>query len=117
MGRIEINKMQFQANHGAFEYEKYIRQIFVVSVSFSYDYEEAALNDDLNKTVNYADIVDLCREEMMDRKFLLESVALSIAHRIKKEFEGVSDLNVELEKPQVQMGVNLESVKVSYHID
>jgi len=116
MGKISINKMKFQASHGAYKSEKNILQVFFLSVSFDFDFEDAAKDDDLNKTINYAEIVDLCTGEMLQKRSLLESLVYGIAKKIKSKYEGVSNILVELEKPQVQMGIALDGVNVSYYL-
>jgi dihydroneopterin aldolase len=116
MGKIALEKIELYGNHGAYESERKIRQKFVVSLSFEYDFESAAKDDDLTKTVNYEEVVAICKDILAIPRRLLETLVVSIAEKIRDNYPNAANISVTLSKPQVQMGIKLETVKVSYHI-
>ena len=61
MDYIHLNDMEFYGYHGALPEEKKLGQRFRVTVSLATSLEEAGLTDDLDKTVNYAEVYELCK--------------------------------------------------------
>jgi len=116
MGKISLDKIEIFAKIGAFEYERKMRQKFLITVSFELDLVPAAKDDDLNKTVDYSQIVKLCREKAENSYQLIETLAVEIAEDIHQKFEIVSDIHVEVAKPEVQLGSKLAGVSVSHFI-
>lgn len=108
--------MEFYGFHGVPHAERQIKQLFVISVVFDFDFNEAAIDDDLNKTINYVKVYDLCKTELSKQYKLIESIAYRIAHSIKEKFPMTKNIEVKINKPQVQISGKLESVGVVYYL-
>lgn len=80
MDRILLQGMQFYAYHGVNPEEKASGQRFQVDLEAELDLEEAGRTDDLDHTVNYAQLYRTVKEVMdgMPRN-LLEALAQEIA--------------------------------------
>ena len=65
MDYIEIDKLKIFCNHGVYDEEKINGQNFYVSVKLYTDTAKAACNDELNLSVNYAEV---CHKITADRK-------------------------------------------------
>ena len=115
-GKIKLTNMEFYGFHGVPAAERKVKQLFKISVSFEFDFTKAAINDDLNLTINYAKVYDLCKEELKKEYRLIESIAYTIAHSIKSKFQKIENIRVEISKPQVQMRGKLEEVSVVYYL-
>lgn len=77
---IAVDRLRLRACHGVSHQERNVGNDFEVSVSLDYPPAlEAAATDDLTFTVNYADLVDIVKEQMATPSQLLENVA----HRIR----------------------------------
>ena len=61
MDYIHLNDMEFYGYHGALPEEKKLGQRFRLTVSLAASLEEAGLTDDLDKTVSYAEVYELCK--------------------------------------------------------
>ena len=55
MDKIKIKDLEVFAHHGVFKEENVLGQKFVVSVTFFLDTSLAGKNDDLEKSINYAE--------------------------------------------------------------
>ena len=75
MARIEINDMRFYAHHGCFEQEQVIGTHFRVDLSFTTDTAKAEVSDNIEDTVNYLEVYQVVKREMMKPSHLLEHVA------------------------------------------
>lgn len=116
MGKIALENIEIFARHGAFKTEKKIRQKFLVSVFFDFDFEEAAKEDDLFKTIDYSEIIGLVKETFKKPCSLIEKLAYDTANKIKKTFPEIQNIVVKVSKPEVQLGCNLKKVEVSYEL-
>lgn len=61
MDYIHLNEMAFYGYHGVLEEETRLGQRFSVTVSLATDLQQAGETDDLAKTVNYAEVYELCK--------------------------------------------------------
>ena len=114
MDYIHVNEMEFYGYHGALAEENVLGQRFRASVSLAIELAEAGRTDDLSKTVNYAEVYDICRAiiEGEPRK-LIETIAEDIAGAILKKFSSqVQGLKVVLIKPDPPIPGHYTSVSV-----
>ncbi len=94
------------------EEEAIIGGNYVVDVIIETDFEEAALKDDLNKTVDYVQVNEIVRREMAVRSKLIEAVGKRISDALMKEIPSIKLLETKLTKinPPVKGGVENVSV-------
>ncbi|MDW0114654.1 dihydroneopterin aldolase [Sporosarcina saromensis] len=114
MDYIHVNEMEFYGYHGALKEETVLGQRFRANVSLAVDLADAGKTDDLAKTVNYAEVFDLCRDvvEGEPRK-LIETVAENIADVILSQFAAqVRGVRVVLIKPDPPIRGHYASVSV-----
>ena len=112
MGYILLNNLRFQACHGVLPQEQTVGALFTVSLRLKVDFTEAALEDDLRGTVNYAEVYEAVKEEMGVTSRLLENVAYRISGRILKEFPQVEEVEIRLLKQNPPMGADCDSAGV-----
>ena len=62
MDYIHVNEMEFWGYHGVFPEETKLGQRFRVSLSLALSLKEAGETDQLEKTVNYAEAFNICRD-------------------------------------------------------
>ncbi len=56
MDKVYIKGLSIQTTIGFFEWEKQIKQTLVIDLTMAWDTASAAVNDELAKTLDYADI-------------------------------------------------------------
>ena len=66
MDKIWIKDLEIFAYHGVLAEEKRNGQKFYVTVSMDVDLHAAGMTDDLDKTVNYAEVCELIRRTMQE---------------------------------------------------
>jgi len=100
MGKILLNEMIFAARHGVCPHEHEFDQKFQVDVALKTDaVEEAGLYDELEKTINYADVFQRVEDIMLgDHCQLIETLAYQIASRIAADFSKVESATVKVTK-------------------
>lgn len=95
---ISLSGMEFHAYHGCFDLEKVVGNKFIVDVDLGVDVEEAALSDDLSQAVNYVEVYEAIKGQMMISSDIIENVAWRIGETILKEFSQVVTVEVKLAK-------------------
>ena len=97
-GIIELEGMEFKAYHGCLEQEKVRGNSFTVDFRGELDLSAAAESDNLNDTLNYADIYEIVSEEMSIPSELLENVAGRIVKAIEARFPELVSFSVRVSK-------------------
>ena len=107
--RIVLAGMVFQARHGVNEWEKAEDQRFEVDVELVLDVQQAGLDDDLTRTVDYRRVYEAVRQIVVSKTFnLLEALAEAIAHEVLAEQQSVDEVVVRVRKPEVRLGGPLD---------
>lgn len=82
--RIRLEGMQFYGYHGVHPEEQKLGQRFVVDVEVELDLSAAGRSDDLEHTVNYAELYRAVQAVVEGpSKRLIEAVAEAIAERVR----------------------------------
>ncbi len=114
MDCLFIEDLEVFANHGMFEAEANLGQKFVVSVKFFYDSSDAGKKDDLNLSVNYADVcADITNWMKTNRCRLIETVAERLAVKLLKDQKIVRQVEVTVKKPWAPIGLPVECVSIT----
>ena len=95
---ISLNNLSFYAYHGVYEEELKTGNEFRINLSVWIPCHEEMDEDDLENTVSYADLYSIVEAEMKKPRKLLETVALSIAKTIKKDFSLIKRGSISIEK-------------------
>jgi dihydroneopterin aldolase len=98
IGTIELEGMEFRANHGCLEREKVVGNDFVVDFRGDVDMAAAMESDNLDDAVNYALIYNVVAEEMAKPSNLLEHVAGRIKNALASKFPQFVSFSVRVSK-------------------
>ena len=98
MGIKELEGMEFKAYHGCLPQEKVRGNNFIVDFRGELDLSAAVESDNLEDTLNYADIYDIVSEEMSIPSELLENVAGRIVKSIAARFPQLESFSIRVSK-------------------
>lgn len=113
MDCINIYNLEVFANHGVLKEENVLGQKFVVSVNMYMDTTKAASEDNVEKTVNYAQVcMDITNHFKENTYQLIETVANEIAMMILRKYSVLEKVDVEVKKPWAPVHLPLDSVSV-----
>lgn len=112
--KIEVNGIQLYAFHGCLDEEARIGGNYQVDVKILTDFSEAALQDDLTKTVDYVAVNKIVGEEMAIRSKLIEHVGLRILNRLKAEIPHPASYNVRIIKISPPINGDVKNVVVEF---
>lgn len=114
MDYIHLRDMQFYGYHGVLKEENILGQRFRATVSLAVDIKNAGLTDELNDTVSYVGVYDLCKDIIEGKPYkLIEAVAETVATSILDTYEGqVLGVKVEIVKPDPPIPGHYKEVAV-----
>lgn len=99
--KIVLSGLEFHGFHGVFPEEAKLGARFIVDLELFTDFPE---QDEHEKTVDYAMIYELIRNEVIDERYdLIESLAQAIALRVLKEQSRVVRVIVRVHKPHAPL--------------
>ncbi len=91
---IEIEDLRFQCILGILNFERLSPQDIIVNIKINYTYNDTF--------INYAQVSDFIKSEMIKEKFLLIEDALSnLATKLKINFSLIDTLHLKITKPSI----------------
>ncbi len=109
---ICLHEVRFYAFHGVMPQERSVGGEFLVSVKVGYPLEKAMSSDDVADTLNYSELYELVKKEMMRPSGLLEHVMGRIVEAIEKAFPEVASVEVKIKKVNPPMGSDCKGAEV-----
>lgn len=110
--KIYLRNVRFHAFHGVLPQEGIVGNDYLVNLVLDYDFSSAIKTDDLQGTLNYAEVYQKVREEMAVPSKLLEHVAGRIAHRLFSDFPEIQKLQLSITKVNPPMGADSDGAGV-----
>ena len=113
MDKLYLKNVEIFANHGVFNEEKVLGQKFILSLELDVDLREAAINNDLSKSVHYGELCHNIEKEFQKESYdLIETAAEKIAEYILYNYELVKGVKVTLNKPWAPINRHLETAAI-----
>jgi dihydroneopterin aldolase len=109
---IELKNIKFYAYHGVLPHEAIIGNEFTVNIRIESDLSTACISDNVDDTINYADVFQLVKTEMDIASQLLENVAYRILRSIKNAFPRILFIEVRLAKLNPPITGDVESAEI-----
>ena len=109
---IELKNIRFFAYHGVLPQERVVGNEFMVNVRLEADLSKACQSDNVDDTINYAEVYECVKTEMSRPSKLLENVAFRILQSIKDTFPRITALEVRLAKLSPPIQGDVESAEV-----
>lgn len=100
--------------HGVLPHEAVEGQEFIVDLAVDLDLRAASLNDDLNETINYAELAQIVHDNIVgERVQLIERLAGRIADEIVATYKVISAVHVTVHKPHAPVTVDFADISVT----
>ena len=112
---IDLKRLRFYAYHGVSPQENCVGNEYTINLRLKTDITQAAQTDDVNDTVNYAEVYETIRQEMNTPSKLLEHLCARIVQALFTRFSAIEEIDIELSKRNPPMGADIESAGISMH--
>lgn len=113
---ILLENVKFYAFHGVLPQERKVGNDYQVSLRIGYDISRAMVSDDVNDTLNYAEVYQLLSQEMSVPSALLERVAGRIGDRLFRKFPAIQSIDLTIIKVNPPMGADSEGAGMEVHL-
>lgn len=114
MDQITIEKLRVFCNHGVYAEEQSEGQNFYVTAKINLETYVAGITDDLNNTVNYANLCQMIANFMQDTRYnLIEAVAERLAAEILNFSPLVKGVDLTISKPEAPIDLPFENISVT----
>ena len=91
---IHIEDLKFQCIIGILDFERVTLQDVIINLTIDYKYKD--------EFINYADVVNIIKNEMINRKFLLIEEALDYLHKkLVSKFSLIESIHLKISKPSI----------------
>lgn len=113
---VLLENLRFHAFHGVLPQERTVGNDYLVSLKIKYDISSALTSDDVDDTINYAEVYRLVSQEMSVPSALVERVAGRIGDRIFRKFPKVEEIFLKVLKCNPPMGADCDGAGVEVHL-
>ena len=113
---IHLSKIECFGKHGIYDNEKNNEQKFFVDIYINInDFEE----DNISKTINYEEVVDLVTKIVARESFdLIESLSKNIVKKIVNQYQKenlrINEIKATVHKPDTILKSKTQNISVSY---
>lgn len=91
---IHIEDLRFKCIIGILDFERTTPQDIIVNMTIQYEHK--------NEFINYADVVEIIKNDLITKKYLLiEDAIEQLSEKIKKNFPLVETLDIKISKPSI----------------
>jgi dihydroneopterin aldolase/2-amino-4-hydroxy-6-hydroxymethyldihydropteridine diphosphokinase len=113
MDRIKISNLEVFAYHGVLKEENALGQKFLISAELFTDVLEAAHEDNISKSINYASVCKTIALFLKEHTYqLIETTADRLAEHLLKTYDHIEKIKIEIKKPWAPIQMTLETVSV-----
>jgi len=92
---IHIEALTFECIIGLLDFERVTPQKVIVDLEISYEYSS-------EEFINYANVVNDIKSELIDNKYkLLEDALLSVKSKLIKNYPKIKTLKLKISKPNI----------------
>ena len=110
---IYLKGIRIFAHHGVMPQETMVGAYFVIDLDLTTDFSRAAATDELEGTINYAEVYNVLKEVMHTPSKLLEHVCERIADALFTRFATIEAIDIRLTKENPPMGAECKEVGVA----
>ena len=111
-----MDNLRFHAYHGVMPQERMAGNDYKVSLRIRYDISQAMISDQVEDTLNYAEVFQLVSQEMAVPSSLIERVAGRIGDRLFRRFPTIEEIELKIMKINPPMGADCEGAGVEVHL-
>ncbi|QMV42276.1 dihydroneopterin aldolase [Cohnella cholangitidis] len=113
MDRMQLKRMVFYGYHGVYPEENRLGQKYFIDLDMRMDLSRAARSDDVNDTVNYADIHALVKGIVEGPPVkLIETLTENIASAVLGTYTSIIKATVSVTKPNPPFDITFDGVTV-----
>jgi 7,8-dihydroneopterin aldolase/epimerase/oxygenase len=113
LDKIILSRMAFYGYHGVLPEENKLGQQYYVDAELSLSLAEAGHSDELEHTINYADVYHIVQDIVEGKTYrLIEALAENIASTLLQTYTSINEIKVRVIKPHPPFKIFFDGVTV-----
>lgn len=112
---IFLKDIRCYAYHGVAPQENLIGNEYLINLRLKIDISKASATDEVTDTVNYAEVYEVVKEEMLISSKLLEHVCRRIIRNLFIRFSMIEEIEIKLSKRNPPMGADIDAAGVEMY--
>ena len=113
---IIIEGLKVETVVGCFNWERQIIQPLMLDMIIQTDLEQSSNSDDLDDTLNYAEICEIAAKVIQDAKpELIEHAAKLVINALFSTFHAIESINITIRKPAIIAQANSVGIRLERH--
>lgn len=113
---IIIEGLKVETVVGCFNWERQIIQPLMLDMIIQTDLEQASNSDDLDHTLNYAEICEITAKVIQGAKpELIEHAAKLVINALFSTFHAIESINITIRKPAIIAQANSVGIRLERH--
>ena len=113
---IYITDLRFHAFHGVMPQERLVGNDYSIDIKIGYDVSDAMISDEVDDTLNYAEVYQIVDQEMGVPSKLVERVAYRICDRLFRKYASISSIDIRLTKLNPPFGADCKGAGIELHL-
>lgn len=113
---IYITDLRFHAFHGVMPQERLVGNDYSIDIKIGYKVSDAMISDEVDDTLNYAEVYQIVDQEMGVPSNLVERVAYRICDRLFRKYASISSIDICLTKLNPPFGADCKGAGVELHL-
>ncbi|MBM6992129.1 MAG: dihydroneopterin aldolase [Prevotella sp.] len=113
---IYLRSLRFHAYHGVEAQERLTGNDYELDLRLQVDVSRAMASDQVEDTINYAEVYQVAAAEMQQQSNLLERVAAQIARKVMMRWPMIKSMDIRLTKLNPPMGADCKGAGVELHL-
>ena len=106
---IHIENLVFDCIIGILEFERVTPQKVIINAEIEYNYSK-------NSFINYADIIQLIEQQMLEKKYeLLETAIEELSQNIITQYSKITKFTLKISKPNIIKNAQVSLSKTYFH--
>ncbi|MCR5691769.1 MAG: 2-amino-4-hydroxy-6-hydroxymethyldihydropteridine diphosphokinase [Eubacterium sp.] len=114
MDQIRIDNLEVYCHHGLLKEENVLGQKFLISLTLETDTRQAGREDDINYSIDYAQVSHFVEGKMKEKNYkLIEAAAEHLAEELLENFSLIQKVRLQIKKPWAPILLPLDTVSVT----
>lgn len=113
---ITLSNIRMHAFHGVLPQERRVGGEYLLTLRVGFDVSRAMASDNVADTLNYAELLELARQEMEQPSQLIEHVAGRIGQRVFSRWAQTTSADITLTKLNPPLGGSCDGASVELHL-
>ncbi|GAB6992587.1 dihydroneopterin aldolase [Paenibacillus pini] len=113
MDKMIMSRMEYYGYHGVFAEERKLGQRYYIDLELEMELRAAGESDDLNLTVNYAEVHEVVKKVVETESFqLIEALCERIASVVLDTYTSINAITVKVTKPHPPFDIHFQGVTI-----